>query len=464
MRIFLALSLLALSSLHAAEKAPNIIFILADDLGYGDLGCFGQETLKTPNIDRMASEGMKLTRHYAGSTVCAPSRCVLMTGLHTGHCTVRGNNPVNMKPEDITVAEVLQKAGYTTGCFGKWGIGNPPPRDEPNKQGFDQFYGYVNMFHAHNFYPEFLIRNGEVEKLSNVVAEKWKAGDGAMGGKKEGVGVAEVKNDYAPDLIADDAVKFIETGAKSEKPFFLYFAMNVPHANNEGGRPPLSDGMEVPDYGDFAKKDWANPEKGFASMIRNIDRDVGRVLDKVRELGIGENTFVIFSSDNGPHSEGRHEMEFFDSNGMLRGKKRDLYDGGVRVPTLAWWPGKVEAGSVSDVLSGFQDFLPTAAELAGAESPETTDGISLVPTLSGNPNKQAKHEFLYWEFIEQGGKKGVTDGKWKGIFLNVLKKDRSTFELYDLENDPAEESNVASENPEVAKRLKKLIEQSHTES
>lgn len=463
MRIFLSLILLSLSPLLAAEKGPNIIYILADDLGYGDLACFGQKTLSTPHIDQMAAEGMKLTRHYAGSTVCAPSRCVLMTGLHTGHCSVRGNNPVNMKPEDVTVAEVLKEAGYATGCFGKWGIGNPPPRDEPNRQGFDQFYGYVNMFHAHNFYPEFLVRNGKIDKLNNIVEEHWKTGDGAMGGFKEGYGVAEVKKDYAPDLIAAEAVKFIEAEAKTEKPFFLYFAMNVPHTNNEGGRPPHNDGMEVPGYGEFAEKDWPNPEKGFASMIRNIDRDVGRVLDKVRELEIASNTLVIFSSDNGPHAEGRHEMEFFDSNGKLRGKKRDLYDGGVRVPTIAWWPGKVKAGSESDVLSGFQDFLPTAAELAGVEAPESLDGISLVPTLSGNPDKQAKHEYLYWEFIEQGGKQGVTDGKWKGVLLGTLKAGPPKFELYDLESDPAEESNVADANPEVSRRLKTLMEEAHTE-
>lgn len=455
---FLAL-LAVITSATAAEK-PNIVFILADDLGYGDLGCFGQKTLATPNLDRMASEGMKFTRHYSGSTVCAPSRCVLMTGLHTGHCSVRGNGPALMKDEDVTVAEVLKAAGYATGCFGKWGIGNPPPRDDPNKQGFDQFYGYVNMYHAHNFYPPFLIRNGQIERLGNVTKEFWLKDGREDGGPKEGAGVARVKKDYAPDLIADEALKFIE--ANQEGPFFLYHALNVPHANNEGGSDKeQQDGMEVPDYGEFAAKDWPNPEKGFASMIRNIDRDVGRVLDKLKELKIAENTLVIFSSDNGPHQEGRHQMEYFDSNGPLRGMKRDLYEGGVRVPTIAWWPGKISSGGESDLLSGFQDFLPTAAELAGAKAPEKLDGISMVPTLLGNSDAQKKHDFLYWEFSEKGGKVGLVTSKWKAIRLNTIKNPEGPAELYDLENDVEEQREIGSSHSAIIEDLKRKMVESH---
>jgi len=441
------------------EQPPNIIYILADDLGYGDLGCFGQETLTTPRLDRMAAEGMKFTRHYSGSTVCAPSRCVLMTGLHTGHCTVRGNQPVLLRPEDLTVAEVLGEAGYVTGCFGKWGVGHPPARDEPNLQGFDEFYGYVNMFHAHNFYPEFLIRNGELESLRNVTEARWfEEPDRRLGGAKEGSGVARVKKDYAPDLITAEALAFIEE--HHENPFFLYFALNVPHTNNEGGRPPHNDGMEVPDYGEFAGRDWPDPEKGFAAMIRNIDRDVGRVLDLLEELGIEDETFVVFSSDNGPHQEGGHEMEFFDSNGDLNGMKRNLTEGGIRVPTIAWWPGTVPAGSETDLLSGFQDFLPTAAEMAGTPIPEDLDGISLLPTLTGGDQTQ-QHEFLYWEFLERGGKKAVVTDRWKALYLNTLKPGKTTFALYDLENDPAETADVADEFPAVADRLRKAIADSH---
>lgn len=460
-RIVLAASVLSHSAvLCASLEKPNIVYILADDLGYGDLGCFGQETLTTPHLDRMASEGMKFTRHYSGSTVCAPSRCVLMTGLHTGHCTVRGNGAALLKDEDLTVAEVLKGAGYVTGCFGKWGIGNPPPRDDPNRQGFDEFYGYVNMFHAHNFYPPFLIRNGELERLANVTKESWLREGREEGGPKEGAGVAEVKKDYAPDLITEEALKFIDEN--HERPFFLYHALNVPHANNEGGADKEQrDGMEVPDYGEFAERDWPNPEKGFASMIRNIDRDVGKILEKLKEHGISEKTLVIFSSDNGPHQEGRHEMEFFNSNGELRGMKRDLYEGGVRVPTIAWWPGTISADSESDLLSGFQDFLPTVAELAGAEIPEGLDGISLVPTLTGKGEQQAGHDFLYWEFGEKGGKTGVVTDRWKAVRLNTAKNPAGPVELYDLEADLSETTDVAQKHPEVVKELTGKMAESH---
>ncbi len=398
--LFLGLFLSTISLLAAQVEKPNIIFILADDLGYGDLGCFGQATLKTPHIDQMATEGMRLVRHYAGSTVCAPSRCVLLTGLHTGRCTIRGNGPGTLKDDEVTVAHLLQEAGYRTGCVGKWGIGNPPPVNDPERMGFDYFYGYVNMFHAHNFYPEFLYKNGEKVMLRNVLQEKWtKNVDPA----REGRGVAAKKVDYAPDLIAREALDFIDRN--KEGPFFLYYALNVPHANNEGGKDPNGvDGMEVPDWGEFADKDWPNAEKGFASMIRNIDGYVGDVLAKLREHGIEEQTLVIFSSDNGPHQEGGHQMEFFDSNGELWGMKRDLYEGGIRVPTLAWWPGTIKAGSFSGHISAFQDFLPTCAELAGVPVPERCDGISFVPTLLGKANEQKQHAYLYWEFLERGGK------------------------------------------------------------
>ncbi|MCB1237531.1 MAG: arylsulfatase [Verrucomicrobiae bacterium] len=441
---------------------PNIVFILADDMGYGDLGCFGQSTLATPNLDRMAAEGLKFTRHYAGCTVCAPSRCVLMTGLHTGHCTVRGNGDVLLKDSDLTVAGVLRQAGYATGCFGKWGVGHPPPHDDPNRRGFDEFYGYVNMHHAHNFYPEFLIRNGEIAPLRNVTKPVWKAdADRAAGAPREGSGVAEKKVDYAPALIADEALKFIDT--HRDGPFFLYFALNVPHANNEGGRDEeQKDGMEVPEYGRFADRPWPNPEKGFATMMDSIDQDVGRVLGKLRALGIAEKTLVLFSSDNGPHQEGNHETEFFNSNGDLNGKKRDLTEGGVRVPTIAWWPGQIAPGGVTDLLSGFQDFLPTAAALAGATSPEKLDGFSLVPTLLGNAGAQRKHEFLYWEFQEQGGKTAVVTERWKGLRLKTDQDPDGPVLLYDLRADPAETKDVAAEHPEVVRQMVEWMRASHT--
>jgi len=431
----------------AAEK-PNFIYILADDLGYGDLSCYGQKTLKTPNLDRMATEGMRFTRHYAGSTVCAPSRCVLLTGLHSGHARIRGNSPGLLTDEDLTVAQVLRRAGYRTGCVGKWGVGNPPPLDDPERRGFDFFYGYISMWHAHNFYPEFMIRNGERAPLRNVVPEKWKNSDGR--------GVATKKRDYAPDLITDEALGFIERNR--ERPFFLYYAMNVPHANNEGGRA----GMEVPDHGPFADQDWPEPEKGFAAMIRNIDRDVGRVLSKIEELGLAEKTLVIFTSDNGPHQEGGHMMPFFDSNGPLRGKKRDLHEGGIRVPMIARWPGRIKPGDATDLISGFQDIFPTLTDLAGVDTPET-DGISMAPTLLGLPDQQKKHPHLYWEFYEQGGKLAVVKEDWKGVRLNVVKKPDGPIELYDLSKDIGEENNVANQHPDIVADMAAIMEKEHVD-
>jgi len=458
-------SLLALSlafavapSLTAQEEAPkpNIIFILADDLGYGDLGCFGQVTLQTPNIDQMAAEGMRLMRHYAGSTVCAPSRCVLMTGLHTGHCTVRGNGAGTLKDDEVTVAHVLKDAGYATGCVGKWGIGNPPPPNDPERMGFDYFYGYVNMFHAHNFFPEFLIKNGEKVKLGNVLEEKWRNSEAA----KEGRGVAAQKVDYAPDLIHQEALDFIDRSKGG--PFFLYYALNIPHANNEGGKNPDGvDGMEVQDLGEFAEKDWPNAEKGFAAMIRNIDDYVGDVMAKLNELGIAEDTLLIFSSDNGPHQEGGHQVDFFDSNGELWGMKRDLYEGGIRVPTIAWWPGTIKEATFSGHISAFQDFLPTCAELAGAELPERCDGISFVPTLMGKANEQKQHPYLYWEFLERGGKKAVLAENWKLILQNTRVLADPLPELYDLLGDDTEDEPLEETHPDKVAELMKLMEEAH---
>ena len=385
-----------------------------------------------------------------------------MTGLHTGHCRIRGNGNALLLPEDFTVAELLKKNGYQTGCFGKWGVGHPPPLDDPNQNGFDQFFGYVNMHHAHNFYPEFLVRNGVREKLNNVTKPFWRVGERLEGGTREGSGVASVKKDYAPYLIAADAMKFIREN--KDRPFFLYFALNTPHANNEGGADKEQrDGMEVPDHGEFADRDWPDPEKGFARMMKDIDGWVGKIRAEIESNKI-ENTLVIFSSDNGPHQEGKHQMEFFNSNGEFRGMKRDLFDGGVRVPTIAWWPGKVKAGTETDHLSGFQDFLPTVGELIGAEVPGKIDGISYLPTLLGKNSDQKEHPYLYWEFGEKGGKIGVTTREWKAIRQNTRKKGAAAeVELYDLRNDPGEMKNVAKDHPDIAKKMEQWMKESHTD-
>jgi len=377
--------------------------------------------------------------------------------LHTGHCRVRGNGPGKLLSADVTFARLLQQAGYATGCFGKWGIGNPPPLDDPQRHGFDAFYGYINMYHAHNFYPEFLVRNGKKEALRNRLYEDWLT---KRTGPREGAGVARVAVDYAPQRIADAALQFIRD--HREQDFFLYYALNIPHANNEAGgdRRVQNNGLRVPDLGGWAKRAWPVQEQGFARMMEMLDGDVGRILALLEELQIAEQTLVIFSSDNGPHQEGGHQVDFFDSNGPLRGKKRDLYEGGLRVPMIAWWPGHVPAGQVTDHISGFQDVFPTVLEAAGVAAPEV-DGISMLPTLRGKPSMQRRHPHLYWEFFEQGGKRAVLQGNWKAVQRNTLKTPPAPIELYDLATDPGETRDVADQHPQRVQKLAEILVAEH---
>jgi arylsulfatase A-like enzyme len=429
------------------RKRPNIIFILADDLGYGDLGCYGQKTINTPNLDRMAEQGMRFTDHYAGSTVCAPSRCALMVGQHTGHCLVRGNARVPLRPEDVTVAELLKGAGYATGIIGKWGLGEADSTGIPNKQGFDYWLGYLNQRHAHNYYPDYLWRNEEKVPLKNVVKPVNPPG-----------GVATERVEYSHDLFAKEALAFVEENKGRE--FFLYLAYTIPHANNEARQK----GMEVPSLGQYADKDWPEPQKGHAAMITWMDRDIGRLFAKLKQLGIDKDTLVLFSSDNGPHKEGGADPAFFESWGPLRGYKRALYEGGIRVPMLARWPGKIKAGSITNHVSTFWDFLPTCTELAGTEAPKNIDGISYLPTLLGKRKKQKKHEFLYWEFHEQGKRQAVRMGDWKGVRLNVAKNPDGPVELYNLKDDLSEKHNVADEHPEIVAKIAKYMKEARTPS
>ena len=435
----------------ASAKKPNIILILADDLGYGDLGCFGQKQLKTPRLDAMAKAGMRFTQFYAGCTVCAPSRSVLLTGRHMGRTVVRGNStaPIVIQPHHLTLASVLKGAGYQTACIGKWGVGTPDNFTNPNDVGFHHFFGYINMWHAHNFYPEFLIRNGKVVKLQNEVAQRWK---GFQDPKQPmaGRGVAVKRSEYAPDLFIEDSLAFIRRNQKH--PFFLYFAMNVPHANNEAG----NKGMEVPDLGEFAVKDWPEPEKGFAKMIQNIDRDTGRILDLLKELKIAENTLVIFTSDNGPHQEGGHKADYFDSNGPYRGIKRDLTEGGIRVPTIAWWPGTIQGGGSNNAHWYFGDFMATASELAGVKVPTGIDSESFVGVLHGK--KKVRKNPLYWEFYEKGSAQAVRFGKWKAIRKPMF---TGEVELYDMSNDPGEKTDYAQRRPDLARHAVSLMGKMH---
>lgn len=428
---------------------PNIIFIMADDLGYGDLGCYGQQVIQTPHIDQMAAEGMRFTDHYAGSTVCAPSRCSLMTGLHTGHAYVRGNREVRpmgqlpLPADTATLPRVLQAAGYKTALMGKWGLGGPGSTGTPNNQGFDYFFGYLCQRHAHNYYPEFLFRNDERVPLKNKVEDA----------REDGSGVASEKVEYSHDLIEQEALAFLNENR--DGPFFLCLAATLPHANSGAG----NEGMEVPDYGIYTHEQWPRAEKGRAAMITLLDRTVGRVLRRVRNLNIEENTVVLFTSDNGPHRAGGSDPNFFNSSGPLRGIKRDLYEGGIRVPLIAWWPGQIEAGAVAGHVSAFWDFMPTFADLAGAQTPENTDGLSMVPTLLGRPRRQRQHRFLYWEFHERGSKQAVRFGRWKAVRLPG-----GTLELFDLETDLGETTNVAADHPDVIARIQEYLARARTES
>jgi arylsulfatase A-like enzyme len=426
----------------SARRKPNIIFILADDLGYGDLGCYGQARIQTPHIDALAAEGMRFTDAYAGSTVCAPSRCALMTGMHTGHCTVRGNKLVPLRPEDTTVAEVLKAAGYTTGLIGKWGLGEPETTGIPNRKGFDYFYGYLNQHHAHNFYPDYLWRNEERVPLDNEL---------------EADNIAAKAVDYSHDLFAEEALDFVR--AHQAEPFFLYLALTIPHANNERGR-AKGDGMEVPSDAPYSHEDWPQPQKGHAAMITRMDRDVGRLIALLRALDLAEDTLVIFTSDNGPHKEGGADPEFFGSRGPLRGIKRDLYEGGIRVPAIAWRPGTVPAGSVSRHPWAFWDFLPTAGEIAGSPVPEGIDGISLLPTLEGRFGEQRCHGHLYWEFHEGGFKQAVRMGPWKAVRPGT----GAPIEVYDLATDLSESLDLAAGQPALVAEAERLFTAARTES
>lgn len=451
------LLLLLLACPTLAADRPNLIWIMADDLGYGDLGCYGQKVITTPHLDQLAKEGMRFTHFYAGATVCAPSRSVLMTGLHHGHTRVRGNagamNPQAqaLRENDVTVAKVLQQSGYRTALVGKWGLGDVGGAESglPRKHGFDQFIGYLNQRHAHNHFPDFLWRNEERVKLANEITP--------VGG--DGAGYATKAVQFADDLFADEALKFV--AANKEQPFFLYWSMVIPHANNERTR-ELKNGAHVPDFGPYADKDWPDQDKGQAAMISRMDSYVGRMLAKLRELGITEKTLVIFTSDNGPHNESNHDLKRFNPSGPLTGIKRSLTDGGIRVPLIAWWPGKIAAGTTSDHIGYFGDWMATAAELSGAKPPADCDSLSFVPTLLGKRADQKEHEFLYWEFHEGGFKQAALyQGRWKGIRAGGPNAD---IVLFDQQTDIAEKTNVAAMHPEIVNKIDTYLRTARTDN
>lgn len=438
-QLFLALWLLlsvggaATASAELPER-PNIIYVMVDDMGYGDLGCFGQKQIQTPHIDQIARQGMKLTNYYAGCTVCRPSRLVLWTGKHTGHTAINSNASYEFVPEDTTVAELLKKAGYATGGVGKWAMGGVGSTGHPNRNGFDFWMGYLDQGRAHNYYPNYLWKNSQQVPLpGNVLSDHPQA--------RGRVAVQRVT--YSHDVMTEHLFDFIRI--HHTHPFLCHVHWTIPHANNEGGR-VTGNGMEVPDYGIYADRDWPDTAKGQAAMISRMDRDFGRLIALLHELGIERKTLVIFTSDNGPHSEGGHKHEFFDANGPLRGYKRDLYEGGIRVPGIAWWPGVIEPGTVSDEPHAFWDFLPTACELAGVEIPDDTDGVSLMPTLMGQEREGPAHKYLFWRY---GQKVAVRSGDWKIVRTG---KDKP-WELYNLAADIGETRDLASQHPDRVSEL-----------
>ena len=430
---------------------PNIIWIMADDLGYGDLGSYGQTQILTPNLDRIASEGMRFTDAYAGAPICAPSRSVLMTGQHAGRTRVWWNYSLGLWDEDVTVAELLGASGYATALIGKWALGEEDSPGAPWRQGFDHFFGYLNQGHAHNYYPEFLIRNpGTRVPLNNIVVPST---------NRDLAGVAAQREDYSHDLFISDALDWIERNEST--PFFLYLALTIPHANNEAlrsGNPGIGVvpeelaghreriGMEVPDAGVYENEEWRGPLKGTAAMITRMDAGVGQIIDKLKELNIDEQTIVFFTSDNGPHSEGGNDSRFFNSNGPLQGEKGSLHDGGIRVPMIVRWPGRVPAGTVSNLVWYFADFLPTMAELVGFENPDGIDGASILSDLLGGSSRIGDRLIYWWN----GGRvDGARWGRWKAVW-DVRESKDQPLELFDLHQDLSERNDVASTNQDVA--------------
>ncbi|QMU30430.1 arylsulfatase [Adhaeribacter radiodurans] len=438
----------------AAQNKHNVVFILADDLGYGDIGVYGQKLIKTPNIDKLAANGIRFTQFYAGTSVCAPSRAALLTGKHTGHTPVRGNYEI--QPEGqfpladsvFTMAEMFRKAGYATGLFGKWGLGSPGSAGEPTQQGFDQFYGYNCQRQSHNFFPDHLWHNQQRVNLTNTTT---------------------VQPQYAPELIQEKALAFITTHSK--KPFFLYLAYTLPHAALQlpaGDKAFEAYKKQFNEQPQTVPATWnglgyqpqAYPRATYAAMVTRLDDYVGQVVKELKTLGIDKNTLIVFTSDNGPHREGGNQPEYFNSSGGFRGIKRDLYEGGIRVPMIVSWPALIKKARQSEFVGAAWDFLPTFAQLVNQPVPKNLDGISILPTLR-NQEKQAQHDFLYWEFHEDGGRQAVRLGNWKGVRLNVKKDRHSPIQLYNLTVDPAEKKDISAAHPDVVKQIARIITREH---
>ncbi len=455
---------------------PNIIYILADDLGYGELGCYGQKKIRTPNIDRLAAQGLRFTQHYSGSPVCAPSRCVLLTGKYTGHAYIRDNDEMGERgdvwhdpalegqrpllPGTTTIGTILETTGYTTGAIGKWGLGGPGSTGEPNRQGFDFWFGYLCQRVAHNYYPTHLWRNGEKYILKGNqyfyphqrFPENLDPLDDASYRDYKG-------KTYSMDVMAEAALQFIEDN--KEHPFFLYLPFPVPHAAIQVPDDSLEEYegafQETPYLGDKGYLPHPKPRAGYAAMITRMDREIGRIMTQLENLGLDQNTLLMFSSDNGPTFNGGTDSAFFESAGPLRGLKTMLHEGGIRVPLIARWPGKIQPGRVTDHISAFWDILPTITDILDIDPPSDTDGISFLPTLLGQNKKQSEHEYLYWEYQ---GKQAVRMGDWKGYRPGL----DQVMELYNLREDIGEKHDLASSKPEIVSQIKDIMKKARTES
>jgi len=476
---------------EAGGRRPNIIYILADDLGYGELGSYGQTKIETPNLDQLAQNGMRFTQHYAGSPVCAPSRCVLLTGKHTGHAYIRGNDEWGSRgdvwdylamfrdstlegqrplpAETKTIGTQLQEAGYKTAIVGKWGLGAPGTRGVPNNQGFDFFFGYNCQRQAHTFYPLHLYKNKQRVYLENdTVPPRTKLAEGADPNDPASYAPFTL-TDYSPDLMFEEILGFVERHRK--EPFFLYWATPIPHMPLQAPQRWVDYyvekfGEEDPYLGERSYFPHPNPHAAYAAMVSYLDEQVGLLIDDLKEKGIYDNTLIIFSSDNGPSFNGGTDSPWFDSGGPFpseRGRgKGSVYEGGIRVPMIAAWPGHIEPGSTTGHISAFWDVMPTLGEIAGVPVPEDTDGISFLPTLLGNDAEQVEHEFLYWEFPAYGGQRALRMDKWKVINRNLMEEGPIQYELYNLQEDPQEQNNVADEHPEVIDKAKSIFAREHT--
>lgn len=454
-----------------APSKPNIIYILADDLGYNEVGCYGQKKIRTPNIDGLAAEGIRFTQHYSGSAVCAPTRCMLLTGKHSGHAYIRANDEMGergdvwndpsiegqrpLKEGTETIGRMLQRIGYRTACIGKWGLGWYGSTGDPNKQGFDHYYGYICQRIAHNYYPTHLWNDGRKDMLNNAFFK-------AHQRLPEDVDPNDPKSyepykgiDYAPDFLLRDALRFIRENR--DDPFFLYYCTPVPHVSLQVPEDSLKEYLgefpETPYKGQRGYLPHIAPRAAYAAMITRMDQDIGRIVEELKKLGIHENTLIMFSSDNGPTFNGGTDSEFFESNKPFSGLKGSLQEGGIRVPMIASWPGRIAPGRTTDHISAQWDVMATIADVTGAEAPRDTDGVSFLPTLT-NTGEQRKQEYLYWEYANR---QAVRMGKWKGFRKNAKKYPDAPILLYNLDTDVAEQHDVAKENPEIVGRMLQIM-------